>query len=97
MLRLLARLRHRSDRSLSYGLAWCDCGAQMVQDDANRQWICSDIVLGTAIPSGQPGALRHSAMPYAHWRVRPSRTGKEPVRSEPRNQPDDRTIPEGER
>lgn len=85
---LLARFRRSKPRTLAYGLAWCDCGAPMAQDDANRRWDCSDILLGVAVEKDQPGSLRHSdVMPYAFWKVRPDRSGKAPVRRAPRNQP----------
>ncbi len=83
------RFRRRK-KALSYGLAWCDCGAQMAQDNKNRRWDCSDILLGIAVPSGEPGALMHSdVMPYVFWKVRSDRSGKSPVRREPRSQPEE--------
>jgi hypothetical protein len=55
----------KKPKPLAYILDWCDCGAQMACDDKNRQADCSDILLGVAVPKGEPGALTHSgAMPY---------------------------------
>jgi len=75
-------------RRLEYVLSWCDCGAQMACDGENRRADCSDIMLGIAIPSGEPGALRHSdVMPFAFWKLRMDCSGKAPVRRDPMNQP----------
>jgi hypothetical protein len=69
----------------------------MAQDDANRRWDCSDILSGVAVPKGEPGSMTHSdVMPYAFWKVRPSRSGKEPVRAEPKRQPVAPDLPEEE-
>lgn len=72
---------------LRFVLGWCDCGAPLACDDANRMADCADIIRGTAIPSGQPGALRHcGAMPYVFWKIKLAFPNVE-VRREPRNQP----------
>lgn len=86
---LLARRRDtKRAQRLLYGLAWCDCGAPMARDDANQCWDCSDILKGIAVPSGQPGALRHSdTKPYIFWKVRAA-VPNECVRRPPRNQPE---------
>jgi len=79
--------RRKKPKRLTFVLDWCDCGAPMALDDANRRADCADILRGTAVPAGEPGALRHSgAMPYAFWKLRMARPNVE-VRVEPRNQP----------
>ena len=79
--------RRPKARKVDYGLAWCDCGAQVAADYKNRRWDCSDILLGQAPEKGQPGSMRHSdVFPFAFWSIKLDRSGKAPVRSEPRNQ-----------
>jgi len=96
MIRWLRSLLNRPPSSLDYGSAWCDCGAQIADDRANRRWDCSDILLGRAVEKGQPGTLRHSntyPAPYAFWKVPIDDSGMAPTRRKPRNQPDRSTGP----
>jgi hypothetical protein len=57
--------------------AWnrCPCGAGLAYDPAfehqGRYWDCSAILLGTAIASGQPGAVTHTdQLPFAFYEVK---------------------------
>lgn len=55
----------------------CPCGAGMAYDSrgesggARGYWECSAILLGTAIPSGDPGAVRHEAkLPFVFYEIK---------------------------
>ncbi len=54
----------------------CPCGAGLAYDPASPEgmhgaWDCSAILLGTAIPSGQPGAVQHTArLPFIFYEVK---------------------------
>lgn len=61
--------------------ARCPCGAGLAYDPAHENepgykpgsgsWDCSAIILGTAIPSGQPGAVTHTdRLPFAFSKVK---------------------------
>lgn len=65
---------------LVFAATWrCQCGAGMayVADQERRDlafWDCSTILLGTAIPSGQPGSVTHDARaPFAFWEAKSER------------------------
>lgn len=61
----------------------CPCGAGLAYDPAGEvgcedgtpfqmpnAWDCSAILLGTAIPKGQPGSVQHTgALPFAFYEV----------------------------
>ena len=54
----------------------CACGAGLAYDPcawpAVGEWDCSDILLGRAIPSGQPGAKTHDdTYPFSFWEIMP--------------------------
>lgn len=54
--------------------ARCSCGAGMAyvkgSDPWQGYWDCSDILLGRAIPKGQPGAVEHTAkLPFIFWEI----------------------------
>lgn len=81
------KLRRKKPKHMQFILGWCDCGAPMALDDANRRADCADILRGSAIPKGEPGSLRHSdVLPYAFYKLRKAVPNVE-VRREPRNQP----------
>jgi len=57
----------------------CSCGAGLAYDDTctaapfkgPSYWDCSAILLGDAIPSGQPGAVTHTdRLPFAFWEIK---------------------------
>ena len=56
----------------------CPCGAGLAYDPAGESgkpihgyWDCSGILLGTAIPSGQPGAVQHTGqLPFAFYKIK---------------------------
>lgn len=55
----------------------CPCGAGLAHPEgmgAKGHWDCSAILLGTAIPSGQPGAVQHTAqLPFTFYEVKSER------------------------
>jgi hypothetical protein len=56
--------------------ARCPCGAGLAYrpGDDGRSWDCSAILLGTAIPAGQPGAVEHTARkPFEFWEIKSER------------------------
>lgn len=52
----------------------CPCGAGMAYPKGiggHGFWDCSAILKGTAIPSGQPGSVKHEArLPFVFWSVK---------------------------
>lgn len=65
--------------------ARCTCGAGLAYVRGSPAiggcWDCSAILLGRAIPSGQPGAVEHvDRMPFQFWKVlseqQPSANGR---------------------
>lgn len=59
--------------------ARCLCGAGIAYDDTCIQepfrmpsyWDCSVILLGDAIPSGEPGAVQHTdKLPFAFYEIK---------------------------
>jgi hypothetical protein len=56
----------------------CPCGAGLAydpkaarKDPAARAWDCSAILLGTASPSGEPGAVEHTArLPFVFYEIK---------------------------
>lgn len=57
----------------------CPCGAGLAYGPmcveppfkGPSYWDCSDILLGRAIPSGQPGAVEHTAkLPFTFWEIK---------------------------
>lgn len=54
----------------------CPCGAGLAYVPGfggpdNGFWDCSAILTGTAIPSGQPGAVTHTdRLPFEFWKVK---------------------------
>jgi hypothetical protein len=68
-----------SEKQLRYAAhARCVCGAGMAYDPSadhrmpdGGYWDCSAILLGTAIPSGQPGAVTHTdRLPFAFYEIK---------------------------
>lgn len=54
--------RRKPERGLTYSAtARCKCGAGLAYRQGDDAWDCSDILLGIAIPSGQPGSEQHTA------------------------------------
>lgn len=73
--------RTPTESELVYAYAKCDCGAHMAYRRAADAgaWDCADILLGRAIPAGQPGSVKHSAvMPFSFWKVKEDRTRTTP-------------------
>ncbi len=59
--------------------ARCPCGAGLAYDDSCEEppfrgpsyWDCSAILLGDAVPSGQPGAVSHTDhLPFAFYEIK---------------------------
>lgn len=54
--------------------ARCPCGAGLAHIKncgPQGNWDCSDILLGRAIPSGQPGAKQHTAqLPFVFYEIK---------------------------
>jgi hypothetical protein len=53
--------------------ARCPCGAGLAYERSGKAgcWDCSDILLGRAIPHGQPGAAMHTdKLPFQFWKVK---------------------------
>lgn len=50
----------------------CVCGAGLCywrDGGADNYWDCSDVMLGRAIPVGQPGAIAHNDLfPFSKWK-----------------------------
>lgn len=44
--------------------AKCPCGARLAYRSGDKFWDCSAILLGEAIPSGQPGSVQHTDRLY---------------------------------
>lgn len=61
-------------RRLVYSaMARCECGAGLAYEPGNVHgyWDCSAILLGDAIPIGEPGAVTHvDKLPFNYWEVR---------------------------
>lgn len=64
-----------TDDDLVYA-AWsrCECGAGLAYPRGcgpHHHWDCSDILTDRAIPSGQPGAARHTdKLPFVFWDIK---------------------------
>ena len=58
-------------RPLTYAAsATCLCGARLAYRRGDDAWDCSDILLGKATPSGEPGAVKHSDIfPFVFWKI----------------------------
>ncbi len=58
--------------------ARCPCGAGLAYEPAGESgkpiigyWDCSAILLGKAVPSGQPGSVQHTAqLPFAFYEIK---------------------------
>lgn len=53
----------------------CPCGAGMAYDPTKfpkqSYWDCSDIILGKAVPKGQPGWVTHEGqLPFAFYEIK---------------------------
>lgn len=71
---ITTRAERRHAARLVYAHARCECGALYAYDPREKprphSWDCSDIILGFAVPAGQPGAVRHDdTMPFIFWKV----------------------------
>lgn len=58
--------------------ARCPCGAGLAYpsnvNPLDGYWDCSAILLGTAVPSGQPGSVTHIAqLPFIFWEIKSER------------------------
>jgi hypothetical protein len=67
---------HLTEADLIYAAdARCPCGAGLAYVPADpecRHWDCSAILLGRAVPSGQPGAVKHEGrLPFAFYKIKP--------------------------
>lgn len=65
----------RTDKLVYAASARCPCGAGLAYnrlvDPMENGWDCSAILLGEAIPSGQPGSVTHTAvLPFVFWEIR---------------------------
>lgn len=55
--------------------ARCACGAGLAYergaDPFKGYWDCSAILLGEAIPTGEPGSVQHTAkLPFIFWEIK---------------------------
>lgn len=50
----------------------CPCGAGLAYaSGGERSWDCSAILLGTAVPTGEPGAVTHTAkLPFVFYEIK---------------------------
>ena len=49
----------------------CPCGAGMAYREGDDAWDCSAILLGTAVPSGEPGSVKHEArLPFVFYEIK---------------------------
>ena len=75
------RRRPRTSTLVYAATARCPCGAGLAYRPGVPEpgspfkgasaWDCSAIILGTAIPSGQPGAVQHTALlPFAFYEIK---------------------------
>lgn len=64
--------------------ARCQCGAGLAYDatcveepfKGPSYWDCSAILLGDAVPSGEPGAVRHDdRYPFSFWDIKAEQNG----------------------
>lgn len=59
--------------------ARCPCGAGLAYEKnsgPHGSWDCSAILLGTAVPSGKPGSVQHTAvLPFVFYEVKVEREG----------------------
>lgn len=70
----------RDDELLYAATARCCCGAGLAYAPTDKgtgpfkgpsQWDCSDILTGRAIPSGQPGSVKHDEpAPFAFYEIK---------------------------
>lgn len=69
------------DRLIFAAHARCVCGAGLAYDPASEDpdspfvgpsyWDCSAIILGTAVPHGEPGAVVHTdRLPFAFYEIK---------------------------
>ena len=69
------------DRLVFAAYSRCPCGAGLAYDPAAEEpdsvfhgpsaWDCSAIILGTAVASGQPGAVQHTGkLPFAFYEIK---------------------------
>ena len=75
-----ARERRRRLKKMTFAAtARCPCGAGLAYDRTCSKppfrgpsyWDCSAILLGDAVPSGQPGAVVHTdRLPFAFWEIK---------------------------
>jgi hypothetical protein len=76
MTDLFAFLRRRLRRRPSSGLTYaaykrCPCGAGLAYRRGDDCWDCSAILLGEAIPSGQPGSVQHTGrLPFTFYEIK---------------------------
>lgn len=74
------RRQQRREGRLVYCYHRCPCGALYAYDPCQKprphSWDCSDIILGLAVPKGQPDSRRHDdTMPFVFWTVKEAPTG----------------------
>lgn len=62
-----------TDQDLRYAAyKRCPCGAGLayVPGGEDKCWDCSDILLGRAIPTGQPGSVEHTGkLPFIFYEI----------------------------
>lgn len=75
-----AKARKRKLKGMTFSAtARCKCGAGLAYDDTcvakpfryPSYWDCSAILLGDAVPSGQPGAVQHTdRLPFSFYEIK---------------------------
>ena len=67
------------DKMIFAATSRCPCGAGLAYDDtcimepfrSASYWDCSAILLGTAIPSGEPGSVQHTdRLPFSFYEIK---------------------------
>ena len=64
-------LRRAENRLTFAAYTRCMCGAGLAYRRGDKAWDCSDILLGLAIPSGRPGAVKHDDVyPFVFYEIK---------------------------
>lgn len=78
-LRLPRRKKTKQSRLVYAATARCPCGAGLAYDETCTNppfngpsyWDCSAILLGTAVPQSQPGAVEHTGkLPFTFYEIK---------------------------
>jgi len=75
LIRKLLGLAERAPQLVYAATNRCPCGAGLAylagSQPMTGAWDCSAILLGTAVPSGQPGAVQHTdRLPFVFYEIK---------------------------